>query len=759
MKKIIFYCFTVVLFTTGCSVKNYLPPGEKLYRGAKIVVNKPEGGSAGSLKKELQVVARPHANTFLLGISYKVWWWYFIGEPKKPKGLKAWLRKSLGEAPVLGSRVNAKANAENMQAYLENNGYFHSVVKGDTVNKNEFTQAVYTAAVSPRYSLHDITWVTDSSALLKELSKHSRGSFLKSNAPYRLGDMEAEKDRLDMRLKTKGYYYFSPEYVMVYADSTIGNHEVNLYLNIKTTTPELAKHAYTINRITLFPNYTLLDPPPDTSKIGTVNVDSLVVRDTVKKFKPELFERTITYRPGRVYSSTDQNATLNRLINLSVFKFVKNRYEGVRDTSDPYRLNVYYYLTPMKKKSLQAEIDGFSKDNQYVGSQLSLNWKNRNMLRGAEQLAIKAYGGFEISTNDSLKKNNNYRIGAEANLTIPRFVLPFGRIKESNMNLPRTQVGLGYEYYIKQSFYAKNVFHLQYQFDWKETANKHHTLAPVAFSYLYASNVTDSFYRAALINPSILLNVYSEAILGSYYTFSYNTLNPHAEKQWYFTGGVDVAGNLAGLITGASTLREKKILNTPFAQYAKVDLDLRYKVALKKNEWANRLQIGLGFPYHNSSFLPFSKQYIIGGSNSVRGFSALTLGPGSYRTTQKDLRYFQTIGGDYKLLINSELRMPLVGKFSTAIFVDVGNIWTKDTLLFGVAGQLKPGSLKELGVAAGVGLRYDAKILLVRFDLGVPLRKPYLPDGHRWVIDQIALGNGQWRGENLVLNIAIGYPF
>ena len=68
---------------------------------------------------------------------------------------------------------------------------------------------------------------------------------------------------------------------------------------------------------------------------------------------------SVTYRPGDIYSSRDQNTTLNRLMNLGTFKFVKNRFEPVNDKADPYRLNVFYYLTPAKKKSVAWEIDGF----------------------------------------------------------------------------------------------------------------------------------------------------------------------------------------------------------------------------------------------------------------------------------------------------------------------------------------------------------------------------------------------------------------
>ena len=62
-------------------------------------------------------------------------------------------------------------------------------------------------------------------------------------------------------------------------------------------------------------------------------------------------------------------------------------------------------------------------------------------------------------------------------------------------------------------------------------------------------------------------------------------------------------------------------------------------------------------------------------------------------------------------------------------------------------------------MATGIGLRFDAKVLVIRADLGTPLRKPYLPDGQRWVLNQINFGSAAWRRENLILNIALGLPF
>jgi outer membrane protein assembly factor BamA len=116
--------------------------------------------------------------------------------------------------------------------------------------------------------------------------------------------------------------------------------------------------------------------------------------------------------------------------------------------------------------------------------------------------------------------------------------------------------------------------------------------------------------------------------------------------------------------------------------------------------------------------------------------------------------------GDIKLEFNSEVRLHIASVFNFAAFIDAGNIWLQKDV------PEKPGSkfnfntfYKEIAVGGGVGLRIDASIVVVRLDLAMPLRVPYLPENERWVINKINFGDPEWRKKNLVLNIAIGYPF
>jgi outer membrane protein insertion porin family len=53
----------------------------------------------------------------------------------------------------------------------------------------------------------------------------------------------------------------------------------------------------------------------------------------------------------------------------------------------------------------------------------------------------------------------------------------------------------------------------------------------------------------------------------------------------------------------------------------------------------------------------------------------------------------------------------------------------------------------------------DVSFFILRFDVAVPLRKPWLEEGSRWVTQEPGYMEDGWLWENMVLNVAIGYPF
>ena len=137
MKRTQLYLLTLLIISTflqSCNVAKHLPAGEKLYVGADFVLK--TDSTIGKdektrLTEELTALARPRPNKRLFGFPYKLAFYYFIGEPKKETGLRASLRRSLGEAPVLASARGLTANGQLMANVLSNDGYFGSGVAGE----------------------------------------------------------------------------------------------------------------------------------------------------------------------------------------------------------------------------------------------------------------------------------------------------------------------------------------------------------------------------------------------------------------------------------------------------------------------------------------------------------------------------------------------------------------------------------------------------------------------------------------------------
>ena len=251
--KIIVFIATAVsmAFITACNNTRYLPKNESLYVGAKINVKAPElkKGQRKAIKTQLAALTRPKPNSSILGLRPKLWFWNIGGNPKKKFSVRK-LIKNLGEPPVVLSDVNLDHNNKVLKNQMENTGYFNAEVSGEISNKKRRATAIYTVVPGPRYTINNVTFQADSSDLRKAILRTKRRSLLKTNAPFNLEIVKAERIRIDERLKNQGFYFHSPEHIIIDVDSTIGGHKIDMFLTTKPETPvEARKRQYVINTL------------------------------------------------------------------------------------------------------------------------------------------------------------------------------------------------------------------------------------------------------------------------------------------------------------------------------------------------------------------------------------------------------------------------------------------------------------------------------------------------------------------------------
>ncbi|WP_417942281.1 BamA/TamA family outer membrane protein [Flavobacterium sp. RS13.1] len=762
-KYVKYFVVLSLFFVFGCRNTKYLPEGELLYTGGSVKVKDSviKRKDRKALEKELEGLLRPKPNKQFLGLRPKLWFYNIAGEPKKEKGFRYWLRTKVGEEPVLFSKVDLDYNASVLRNFAENKGYFKTRVSADSTVRNKRATAEYIVVPKKRYIIKSVTFPDDSLPMSRIIGRSSRRSLLKVGNPYDLDVIKAERERIDARLKERGYYYFNPDYILAKVDSSKGDHEVKIRLVIKDDAPPKALTSYKIDKIFVYPNFSISKDSVKYKSEDVVQYKDFTIIDTAHTFEPRVFDRTILFKKGDLYNRKDHNLTLNRFVNLGTFSFVKNEFK-VSD-SLPKTLNSYYYLTLLPKKFIRVEVLGKTNSASYTGSEINVNWNNRNLFSGAELLTVSVFGGADFQLSGANNGKNIYRLGAETSLTWPRFIVPFFPIQGSSEYIPRTKVSVRYEYQNRTQLYALNSFKASFGYLWKENIRKEHQLNLLDVTYVSPNHVTQQYLDDIQKDEALERVIEKQLIFGPTYSYTYtNTMQKRKKSTFYFNGELDLAGNITGLLSGANTKKNdtKELFDVPFSQYAKLKTDFRHYLKLsKESELASRFILGLGLPYGNSTILPTSKQFVVGGTNSIRAFRARSLGPGSYLNSITTNNYLPDQSGDLKLEFSTEYRAKLFSIVRGAAFVDAGNIWLVNADPNKPGGEFSKDFMKEIAVGAGVGLRFDVSFFILRTDLALPLRKPYLPQGERWVIKDIDFGSSSWRKDNLILNIAIGYPF
>ena len=773
------FLLLLILSLNACNIAKHLPENERLYAGTDIIIKADSTVSKdeqGNIKEQLGALARPRPNKQLFGYAYKVGLYYLFGEPKR-NGFRAWFRRKFGEEPVLASAKAISSNIPVWKATLQNTGYFGSTVTGVLTETGYKARGVYTVDVQPRYHVDSIAFLVDSTSIRKALQAAGKRTIIKKGDPYLFDNIKLERERISQALKQRGYYYFLPDYIAILADNDSVSHHTNLIFAIKPEMPEAAGVPYGIRNIFIYPNYNLSTAQVDTSLGQAYKSDErFTIVDSTHRFNPKLFRDIVTVQPGKRYNSRAQDLTLSRFINVGAFKFVRNRFEPEQQ-GDSAVLDVHYYLTPYPAKSIRVEVDGTSRSNNFNGSQVTLSWRNRNAIKRAELLTINTTAGIEFQVGGGDRNITNYRLGADALLSFPRLVSPLRFRYDQRQALPKTNVTLSAQKIIRGGLYDLNSFQTTFGYSWRQNQQVEHSFQPFNITYVRPSNISTAFLDSALNN--LVTNPYiyqqyltvsrsQQLILSSLYSFNYNTsLRSASATTFRLATNVEIAGNLANLFTSKrNDDGDKIIINVPFAQFLRIDADARlYRKLTPKVTWANRLFAGLGVTYGNSKGLqlPLTKQYFVGGSNSIRAFRPRAIGPGLFaRDTIRDGQIFQDGGGDIKLEANTEIRAKFTQYIEGAVFVDAGNIWTySNNDVFGADAQAKFSSdfIKQIAIGAGVGIRIDLSYFLVRFDLATPLRKPYKTNGSEWVVKEIDFSSTAWRKQNLVFNIAVGYPF
>ncbi len=748
--------FLLVIMMSACTGMKNIGLNDPLLTKHEVVISmEDKDKSMTYLNSDLGEVIDPIPNQKFLWMRPSLSFYNIAGEVKSEKGIRHWMKYTAGSAPVSMSNVDPEQVREILLNRLSNNGYFEPEVHIVKQSKKRKGIIHYLVHPGKQSVFTDLSYPTDSSAIERSLQSTREGSLIRKGDPYSLEVLINERERITKLLQDSGYYYLRNDHFLFNADTGKEAYQVQLRLSLKKDAPDNALHAQRIAQIYVFDDYSLMDYDPDSSLVTSYTY----ISDN-HAFKPEVILSKIALLPGSLYSRTKHYASIENLMDLGVYK--NQTLKFIQDSGQNL-LNSYFYLTPKKKKSISGELDAVARYTNYVGPLLKLSHQNRNIFGGAEQLSVSLEGSVEFQVGGGTSKSS-YRIGLDAELKLPRIIPSL--LDRNNVNSGNTIATGGFDLFRRIEYYSLQSFYASYGYNFRGRGNLQYQVKIPSLSFTRTTNKTDLFEEYLGENPSVAKSFEDQFIFGGSFSLLVDRLMNKEHKASYFLSTMlETSGNslyLLNNLTGTDPILPDdpyKLLGVPYAQYIKVRTEFRYYFQLGEHGTiATKAIAGIGLPFGNSDIMPYIKQYYAGGTNSVRAFLSRSVGPGSFELPEENIEIDQT--GDILIESSVEYRYDIIKMLKGAIFLDAGNVWLKNEEPERPGGEFRWNRFyKELAMGSGFGFRLDADFFVLRLDLAWPLYKPYLEQGSRWTVGDINFLNKSWRKDELVFNIAIGYPF
>lgn len=761
------------LFTAmvGCTHTRHLPEGKTLHQTTLIDFQSDAPiKDKSDLKEQLYNLSRPKPNAKFLGIG-KVKLWIYHRTRNAKKGLGEWLRRNLGEPPVLIDSTLLERSKQVMALKLQKKGYFHQSVEYETITKNKSTAVTYNVSVEKPYRLDSIFLPVDTATnpIAKVIHKIRFGSYLHPTDQFDADVLQQERSRITQYLRNNGYYDFSSDFIHYELDSSKVNRSIKVHLKVKQASN--GSHTpYRIGKVFVYtqhnPKDTLFNYPDTTFVEGYY-----FILPSTKKFKPHAIAEHILLKQGRLYAQNDYQNTINRLFSLGVFKFVTIGFS--KDTLKGNQLNTYIRLVPSVRQGFTANVEvnnqtanafGGSGTGGLLGLALGGTYQNKNTFKGAEALNLNLYYGqtFNINRSPNTPKDNINEFSGEVVLSLPKFLAPKRfHPKVSDQNRPTTNIRLGFGRVESTDQFTITSYNLAFGYTWREqkmlSRNQHlHTFSPLSVSSVNITNTTTQFENYLQQNPRQSVTFQPRIIVGPIYAYSFTNQDLNRRRDFeVFRGSIELAGaglsNIEQLLRLANISDSLKIFGIDYAQFARFEADFRkYQMVTPKSELVSRIATGVVIPYGNSEAVPFVKRFSIGGPNSLRAFQLGRLGPGTTNLNLDTSSVKAFRRGDIRIEANIEYRFPIWKYLKGAVFIDAGNVWTLREENETEGGLLTFKDFwRSLGLGTGVGSRLDFGYFVLRLDFGYRLRDPRQPQGERWVADR-----------NIVTwQFGIGYPF
>ena len=774
-------------------------------------------------QEEVEAALATAPNGALFGSSYHRtpfpyghWIWNaFSGKDGK---VAKWLTESFGKQPVLMSWVNPELRAQVAQTVLHNHGYFHGQVGYNVVTQRNPKKAKigYDVTMGPLLTIDSISYLgfpAEADSLIKATAHQS---LLHTGDAFTAAALDGERTRISTLFRNNGYYYYQPAYASYLADTVSVPGKAQLRLQLANGIAEEARRKYYIGNITVNLQKNFMQEPTDSLRRRTFTLRYNGKRSPVR---PRVVMGAMRLRHRQPYSYDQYLESANALnatglFSMTDFQFIRrdgldvSEIDFIRELEKPSDFLALTSNLSSRRVSLSPLLSDDTLDlvvncvfdrpyDVYfetnftkrtigrMGPELKIGFTKRNAFRGGEKLDVNLHGSYEWQTRSSSGDMNTYEYGADVSLEFPRLVAPFMGGNQIRRRMERmwergitpnpnrwrrvatTMAKVSSDIVRRPGYYKMHIVSGEWTYRWQPSATSRHEFSPLTLKYQYMNSHTEKFDSIIENSPYLAATMSNYFIPQMRYTYVYaspaDKLNP---IRWELT--LSESGNLTSLaymVAGKKWNEEdKELFKNPYAQFVKVETDFTKTWQLSQHsQLVGHLNAGLGICFGNSSDLPFSERFYIGGANSVRAYPLRSIGPGRFMGDYEGNRQLSYLlqNGDVKLQANLEYRQRLFGNLHGAVFLDAGNVWLRKDLEIGIDDisiMFKEAYFhfseffKQMAVGTGVGLRYDLDFLILRLDWGIGLHVPYeTTKSGFYNVDKFS--------RHQTLHFAIGYPF
>ncbi len=765
---------TPLLLLWSCVSSRHVPQGSYLLDQVHIEVN---DSTKTFDAQEMSAYLRQLPNHKMLwSIKFRLGVYNMSGKDST-KWYNRWVRK-LGEAPVIYDPTLTEMGVEQLTKAMVNKGFLEAEVTTDTIINEQKRKIKVNYKLNPGtpHVINTVGYQFPDSVFEQLVMSDSNHFVVKPGNTLDRTLLETQREIITERLRNNGYYGFTKEFITFNADTTEGSNLVDLTMTLnppyETAETRMPTHEkYIVRDVYFVTNY---DPGKDESLRNLPPSDTIyykgirILYGDNRYLRPEALYENCFIQAGRDFAQGEVDKTYQALSRFGILKFINIRFLSAGSIGDEGLLDAYVLLTPGKSQTISVELEGTNSEGD-LGVAAAATYSHRNLGKGSETFTAKIRGAYESLRGnlEGLIHDRYMEYSLDMGLNFPKFKAPFlsEHFKRRVNATTELNVSMAYQ---ERPEYTRIISTAGWSYKWTHNRNHNrYVFTPIDINYVYLPESTYDFIdQIAPDNPLLRYSYEDHFIMRMGFTFYHSNKRQTTPRTtslqrniYTIRANAEIAGNLlyaiSNIFAHRSDSREDpyKIFGIHYSQYFKINSDFAYLHILdERNSLAFHLGLGVGYPYGNSTILPFEKRFYGGGANGVRGWDVRTLGPGRFPGTNSVSDFINQCG-DIRFDLSAEYRAKLFWVMELAAFIDAGNIWTIKNYSNQPGGLFRFNSFyKELATAYGLGLRLDFNYFLLRFDLGMKAHNPAM-NQEPW-----PLIHPNWARDRS-FHFSIGYPF